>query len=81
MEVSIPKKYIKAASTLVRPNSKDCLVIALAMRPKGVTQSEVIQLLGHPHRNIIKKLLETKQFKRVHLPDASRARRIRLVRR
>lgn len=79
MEVSIPKKYVKEASAYVRAGSKDCITVALALRPKGVTQPEVIQLLGKPHRNIIRKLVRQKALKCVYLPDASRARRIRLV--
>lgn len=70
---------LKAASTLARPDTGDHIVVAMAMRPNGVTQSEVMALLGHPHRNKLKSLLETKQVKQHVLPDSARSKRIKLV--
>lgn len=75
------KKHLADASTLVRPSSADHMVVAMAMRPNGVTQHEVVALFGHPHRNIIKKLLQDKKVKQHVLPDGTRSRRIRLVKR
>ena len=73
------KQLLDQASTLVRPDTKDHVVIAMALRPTGVTQHEVVSLLKHPHRNIIRKLVQDKKVKVHHLPDSSRAQRIRLV--
>ena len=75
------KKLLKEASELASIGSKTHLVIAMAMRPDGLTQSEVITLLGHPYRNRIKKLLVDEKVKAYELPNiSSRSRRIRLVR-
>jgi hypothetical protein len=73
------KILIQEASTLVRINSKDCVVVAMAMRPNGVTQSEVISQFGRPHRNIIKKLLQDNAVREFVLPEGGRCKRIRLV--
>jgi len=75
------KKLLKEAALFAADGSKTHLVIAMAMRPSGVTQNEVISLLGHPYRNRIKKLREEHKVKAYVLPDATRATRIRLVRR
>lgn len=75
------KKLLKEASIFARPNTQDHVVVAMAMRPRGLTQSEVISLFGHPHRNKIRQLVQDKRVKQVHLPDGSRARRIRLIKR
>lgn len=73
------KKLLKEASELASEGSKTHLVVAMAMRPDGLTQKEVITLLGHPYRNRIKKLVQEDKVKEYELPDASRARRIRIV--
>ena len=73
------KQLLQEASTMVRPNTKDHLVIAMALRQNGVTQTEVIRLLGKPHRNVVKKLLQHNKVKQFILPDGSRATRIKLV--
>lgn len=73
------KKLLQAASTLVRPDTKDHVVVAMAMRPQGVTQKEVVTQFKHPHRNIIRRLVQDNKVKQVMLPDSSRAQRIRLV--
>ena len=72
------QRAIKQASTLVRPATKDHMVIAMALRPTGVTQQEVISLLGHPHRNIIRKLLQDNKVIKYDIPDAARSTRIKL---
>lgn len=73
------KELIKEAAALARPQSAECIVVAMAMRPNGVTQSEIIALFGHPHRNKLKRLLEEDKVKRFVLPDGSRSTRIRLI--
>lgn len=75
------KLLLKEASTLTKPDTADHLVVAMAMRPNGVTQAEVITLLGHPHRNKLRKLLQDNKVKAVTLPEGSRSPRIRLVKR
>jgi hypothetical protein len=75
------KKLLKEASTLAKPDSADHVVVAMAMRPNGVTQHEVVALFGHPHRNKLKKLLQDNKVNAFVLPDGTRARRIRLVKR
>lgn len=73
------KKLLHIASSLARPDTADHMVLAMAMRPNGVTQHEVIAVFGHPHRNKIKKLLLNNQVKQYVLPDGTQAQRIRLV--
>lgn len=66
------------ASRLVREGTGDHLAVAMALRPSGVTQEEIISALGSPHRNVIKKLISDRKVKRVMLPEPSRSQRIRL---
>lgn len=73
------QKLLKEASTLAKPDTDDHMVVAMAMRPNGMTQAEVINLLGHPHRNKVKKLLQDNKVKQYVLPDGGRSMRIRLV--
>ncbi len=73
------KTLIQEASTLARPDSADCIVVAMALRESGVTQSEVISLFGRPHRNKLKKLVQDNLVKQYVLPNGGRATRIRLV--
>ena len=75
------QKLLKEASTLAKPDTDDHMVVAMAMRPNGVTQAEVISLLGHPHRNKVKKLLQDNKVRQYVLPDGGRSTRIKLVRR
>ncbi len=75
------KKLLQEASTLAKTSTGDHIVVAMALRPNGVTQGEVITLLGHPHRNIIKKLLQDNKVRQYVLPDGTRSTRIRLVKR
>lgn len=75
------KTTLQEASKLAREDTGDHMAVAMAMRPNGATQAEIIALLGHPHRNKIKTLLEHKAVKQVVLPeDGSRSTRIKLVR-
>lgn len=73
------KILLVKAATLARPNSASQIAVALAMRPNGATQKEIIALLGNPHRNKINQLIASRQVKKYVLPDDSRATRIRLV--
>lgn len=73
------KAVLSMASKYARQDTGDYMAIAMSMRPNGVTQNEIIALLGRPHRNKIKSLLETKQVKRLVLADGSRSTRIKLV--
>jgi hypothetical protein len=73
------KILLQEASHLARPLTDDHMVVAMALRPNGVTQNEVISLLGHPHRNIIKKLLQDNKVRQYVLPDGGRSTRIKLV--
>lgn len=73
------KILLQEASALARTGTKDHVVVAMAMRPNGVTQTEVIKLLEHPHRNIVKKLLTDNRVRRTILADGSRSTRIKLV--
>jgi len=73
------KRALKFASKFAREKTGDHLVLAMAMRPHGVTQGEVISLLGRPHRNIIRKLVDSGGLKQVVLPDGTRRTRIKLV--
>jgi gamma-glutamyl phosphate reductase len=73
------KQLLRLASTLAKPNTDDHLVVAMALRPNGVTQAEVITLLGHPHRNKLRKLLQDNKVKQYVLPEGGRSTRIRLV--
>lgn len=73
------KTLLAEASTLAKPDTDDHLVVAMAMRPNGVTQAEVITLLGYPHRNKLKKLLQDNKVKQYVLPEGGRSTRIKLV--
>jgi hypothetical protein len=75
-----PSKILLAeASTLARPNTKTHTVVAMALRPNGVTQHEVVSLYGKPYRNVIKKLIADHKVKKYVLPEEGRSERIRLV--
>lgn len=75
------KQLLQEASTLAKPSTADHVVIAMAMRPNGVTQGEVVALFGHPHRNKIRQLIQDKKVKQFVLPEGGRSTRIRLVKR
>lgn len=40
-----------------RPGSKDAFAVAMALRPGGATQNQIIAALGRPHRNKIAALV------------------------
>lgn len=73
------KALLQEAASLAKPDSADCVVIAMAFRPQGVTQTEVISLFGRPHRNKIRRLIQHNRVRQYVLPDGGRATRIRLV--
>lgn len=75
------KALLAEASTLAKPDTADHVVVAMAMRPNGVTQNEVMALFGHPHRNKIKKLLQDNKVRQYVLPDGTRQTRIRIIKR
>lgn len=75
------KQLLQEAATLAKPNTDDHIVVAMALRPNGVTQNEVITLLGYPHRNKLKKLLQDNKVRQYVLPDGGRSTRIKLVKR
>lgn len=45
-------------SGLVKPGTKDAFALAMTLRPAGATQAQIQTVLGHPHRNKIKQLVE-----------------------
>lgn len=57
------------AHKVARPGSKDAMAVAMALRPEGTTQGQVIQVLGHPHRNKIRSLLTHRKAKLLKMPD------------
>ena len=73
------RKLLVEASTYAIPGSKTHLVVAMAMRPNGLTQDEVISLLGHPYRNKIRQLVKEHKVQMHVLPEGTRRTRIRLV--
>ena len=75
------KEALTVASTLATKGSGDYFTVAMALRPNGVTQAEIIQLLGHPHRNKIRQLVQDNRARIKMLPDGSRSTRIKLVKR
>jgi hypothetical protein len=52
----------------------------MAMRPNGTTQNEVVAVLGKPHRNVIKRLIDINAVRTYELPEGGRSTRIRLIR-
>ena len=73
------KVLLQEASSLARPNTRTHTVIAMALRPNGVTQNEIVSLYGKPYRNVIKKLIAKNKVKKYVLPEEGRSERIRLV--
>lgn len=73
------KTLLQEASSLARKGTADHMVIAMSMRPNGVTQSEVVSIFNHPHRNVIKKLLQDNKVQKTILPEGSRSTRIKLI--
>lgn len=73
------KKLLKEASLLAKPDTNGHIVIAMAMRPNGVTQREIIAIFGHPYRNKLRKLLKDNKVKQIILPDDGKSTRIKLM--
>lgn len=73
------KAVLKEASKLATPDTGDWFTVAMAMRPNGVTQNEVVSLLGRPHRNKIRQLVQDNKVQVKQLPEGTRATRIKLV--
>lgn len=72
------QKQLREAARLAKIGTKTHLAIAMALRPSGITQSEVITLLGSPYRNKIRQLIAEKRVMALVLPDGSRGQRVRL---
>lgn len=73
------ERNFRQASILARPDTADHVVVAMSLRPTGVTQQEVRALFNRPHRNKLRKLVEDNKAKEVLLPTKSRLRRVRLL--
>ena len=73
------QQLLRVAGKYVRHGTGDHLVVAMAMRPTGVTQGEVISVLGKPHRNVIRTLVSSSKVGLLTLPSDGRQTRIRLV--
>lgn len=56
-------KEIKPAESLARQGSKTAFAIAMGLRAGGTTQSQIVKVLGLPHRNKIKQLAKAKKLK------------------
>jgi hypothetical protein len=72
-------KHYKEAANLAYAGSHAHTVVAMALRPNGLTQDEVITLLGHPYRNKLKQLVEGHKVKKITLPSEGRSQRIKLL--
>ncbi len=75
------KALMKAAADLAVRGSKAHLAVAMALRKDGLTQQEVIRVLGQPCRNKLKQLISAGLIRAYPLPSTSRAQRLRYVRR
>jgi len=73
------KKLLAEAAMFASSGSKTHMVIAMAMRPNGLTQDEVVSLLGHPYRNRIRQLVREHRVVTHVLPEGTRCTRIKLV--
>lgn len=73
------QKALREAANLAALGSKTHLVIAMALRPNGLTQQEVIMLFGHPYRNKLRQLAGSPKVEVVMLPDGTRSKRIKLI--
>ncbi len=76
---SFPKEAGKRPSTgqlkavvshgLARPNTKNQIALAMALRPTGTTQPQIIAVLGQPHRNKFKAVKQSKKARVVTSKD------------
>lgn len=69
-----PPEAFKAADDFAKRGSHAHMVVAMAMRPDGLTQQEVITLLGHPYRNKLKKLVQDNKVRQVEIKQPVRVR-------
>lgn len=56
-------KDLKEAETLAKPGSKTAFALAMALRPMGTSQSQIVKVLKLPHRNKIKQLVNTNRVR------------------
>ncbi|HET9285730.1 MAG TPA: hypothetical protein VFR24_27580 [Candidatus Angelobacter sp.] len=56
-------KDLKQAEELAKPGSKTAFALAMALRPMGTSQSQIVKVLKLPHRNKIKQLVDTKRVR------------------
>lgn len=73
------KKLLMEASKYATAQTANHIAVAMAFRPNGVTQGEIVHALGHPHRNKLRQLLAEKRVKQYQLPEGTRQTRVRLV--
>jgi len=48
---------------LARRGSKDAVALAMALRPEGATQPQIISVLGSPHRNKFNELVRKRKVR------------------
>lgn len=72
-------RLLREAAAFARERSKDHWVVAMAMRPDGVTQKQVIAVFGKPHRNKLRELANDNRVKVVQLPDVGKVKRLRIL--
>ncbi len=75
------KALLAQAASLAVRGSKAHLAVAMALRKNGLTQQEVISVLGAPHRNKLKQLVDAGLLRSYRIPASSRAQRLRYVKR
>lgn len=68
------KQELKIADEYARHGTQVHTVLAMALRPNGLTQQEVITLLGHPHRNKLRQLVQSHKVRKVVLDQPQRIR-------
>lgn len=64
---------------LARPGSKAAFALAMALRPEGVTQPQIIKVLGQPFRNKVKEVRQSNAVKVQIKQDEQGVKTIRLV--
>lgn len=67
------------SQNLARPGSKAAFALAMALRPEGTTQPQIISVLGQPFRNKIKEVKLNKAVKVSITEDEKGVKRIKLV--
>jgi len=56
-------KQLTLAEHVAKRGSKTAFALAMGMRPEGTSQSQIVKVLGLPHRNKIRKLAAEKRLK------------------